>query len=269
VGFLSLAQLPNAALDEPQQAKLNRVVGELCNRLAPLIHNARLDSALRDSLAELRRQSDELTASRARVVHAADDERRRIERNLHDGVQPHLVAVAIELRLARELSGSDRARADEILAQLEGELEHALEQLRALAHGVYPPLLRDQGLLPVLTAAGRRASLPTHVSVETTRRYSPDVEATVYFCCLEAIANASRHAGPDAALTVHVWEQAGAVLFEVADDGRGFSAGVTRGIGLLSLEDRVGALGGTLTIESAPGAGTRIHGVVPVAPVAA
>jgi signal transduction histidine kinase len=174
----------------------------------------------------------------------------------------------LELRLARELAHSDRDRADEILAQVEGDLEETLEHLRVLAHGVYPPELRDRGLEPVLAAAGRRASLPAEVFVETTRRYGPDVEATVYFCCLEAIANACKHAGPDATLTVHVWEQAEAVLFDVADDGCGFHVGDRRGIGLLSLEDRVGALGGTLTIESTPGAGTRIHGVVPFASAA-
>jgi signal transduction histidine kinase len=267
VGFVSLERRPGAGADAGLEAELTRVVGELCHRLAPLIHNARLDSALRESLAELRRTSAELTASRARVVHAADDERRRIERNLHDGAQQHLVAVMLELRLARELARGDRARADEVLARVEGNLEETLEQLRVLAHGVYPPELRDRGLEPVLAAAGRRASLPAEVRVETTR-HSAAVEATVYFCCLEAIANACKHAGPDATLTVHVWEQAEAVLFEVADDGCGFHSADRRGVGLLSLEDRVGALGGTLTIESASGAGTRIHGVVPVASAA-
>ncbi len=262
VGLLVLERGPVEVGDAALYARIVAVVPELCDRIGPLLQNARLDTALRESVAELRSQASKLAASRARVVHAADDERRRIERNLHDGLQQHLVAATLELRLARELSASDRPRADEIMAGLERDLEHALEELRALAHGVYPPALRDQGLKPVLAAAARRATLPTRVAVETSRRHPPEVEATVYFCCLEAIQNACKHAGQGAAVSVRVWEQASGVAFEITDDGRGFSSREPDGVGLLNLEDRVGALGGTLTIDSAPGRGTRIHGIV-------
>jgi signal transduction histidine kinase len=266
VGLLALDRGPVEARDAAVDSKIASVVPELCVRIGPLLKNARLDTALRESLDELRSQASKLAASRARVVQAADDERRRIERNLHDGLQQHLVGATLELRLARELSASDRPRADEIMAGLERELEHALEELRALAHGVYPPALRDQGLKPVLAAAARRATRPTSVAVETNGRHAPEVEATVYFCCLEAIQNACKHAGSEAAVSVRVWEQGGGVVFEITDDGRGFSSREPHGVGLLNLEDRVGALGGTLTIDSVPGRGTTIRGMVAASP---
>jgi signal transduction histidine kinase len=251
--------------DAPFGDEDERVLATLARQVALALSNARLGSALEDSLDELRRQADELRASRARVVAAADAERRRIERDLHDGAQQHLIALAVNLRLARELAASDPKAAAALLEELSGDVQHALDDFRDLAHGIYPPLLVDRGLADGLRAALARSPVDARLELAPVRRYVPEVEATVYFCCLEALQNAGKHAGPDARATVRVWEDEGALLFEVGDDGRGFDAADGRGTGLAGMTDRVGALGGRLAIESSPGRGTRVSGAVPLA----
>ena len=209
-------------------------------------------------------QVKELRASRARVVMAGDAERRRIERDLHDGAQQHLVGLAVHLRLARDLADSEPAKAMEMLDSLGEVVQDALEELRDLAHGIYPPLLQDRGLAEALAAAAGRATIRTRVDAEGIERYEPDVEATVYFCCLEALQNAAKYAGDSAIAAVRIREEAGGLLFEVSDDGAGFDVARTRaGMGLTSMRDRVGALGGSLHVESASGAGTSITGLIP------
>ena len=152
-----------------------------------------------------------------------------------------------------------------MLEQLGGDLQDAVQELRDLAHGIYPPLLADRGLAEALRAAGTRAALPTSVDADGVERYAPPVEAAVYFCCLEALQNAGKHAGEDASAAVRVWEEAGALLFEVRDDGAGFDArGNGRGAGFVNMSDRVGAVGGRLTVESTPGAGTVVAGQIPL-----
>ena len=135
---------------------------------------------------------------------AADAERRRIERDLHDGAQQHLIGLALQLRLARELAGSEPDKADEILGGLDSEIQETLERLRDLAHGIYPPLLQDRGLTDALAAAALRAPIAARVEAQGLGRYPPDVEATVYFCCLEAVQNAAKHAGDGAFVTIRV-----------------------------------------------------------------
>jgi signal transduction histidine kinase len=199
------------------------------------------------------------------VVSAADAERRRIERDLHDGAQQQLVALCANLRLARELAGSQPAEVTELLEQLGSDIEMALEELRELAHGIYPPLLADRGLAEALSAVAARAPVHTRLEAGTLERYPPQVEATVYFCCLEALQNAGKHAGDAASATVRVFEKEGGLLFEVADDGPGFDpAAGGHGGGLTNMADRLGGIGGSLRIDSAPGGGTRIAGAIPL-----
>ena len=184
----------------------------------------KLDSALQESLDEVRRQADELRASRARIVEATDTERRRIERDLHDGAQQHLVALAVSVRLARQIADTDPEQAKAMLDQIGLDLQEAVQELRNLAHGIYPPLLMDRGLPDALRAAAGRAALPTSVEAEDIGRYPQQVEAAVYFCCLEALQNAGKHAGEGSDATVTLREDEGALLFDVADDGAGFDA---------------------------------------------
>ena len=242
------------------------MLSELARQLGLALHNMELDSALQATLDEVRRQADELQASRARIVAASDAARRQIERNLHDGAQQHLVALAVNVRLARKLAETDPEAAGTILDQLGDGLQEAVQELRALAHGIYPPLLVDRGVAEALRSAAGRAALPTEVEADGIGRYPADVEAAIYFCCMEALQNAGKHGGPGATATVRIREEEGAVLFEVADTGAGFdvSGAAGKGAGFVNMRDRVGAIGGTLEVHSAPGKGTTITGRLPV-----
>jgi signal transduction histidine kinase len=241
------------------------VLAELARQVGLALHNVRLDSALQASLDEVRRKAEELQASRARIVAAGNAERRRIERNLHDGAQQRLVALAVKLRLAHQLADVDVEQAKGMLEELRGELREAVEELRTLAHGIYPPLLMDQGLAAALGSAADRAALPTTVEAASVSRHPTEVEAAVYFCCLEALQNAAKHGGQRATATVRLWEEAGALRFEVADDGAGFDpTSKGQGAGFINMSDRLGAIGGTLQVDSTPGGGTRVSGTVPV-----
>jgi signal transduction histidine kinase len=228
-------------------------------------HNAQLGSALEASVAQLHSQAAELQASRTRIVAAGDSERRRIERNLHDGAQQRLAALAIKLSLAAELTERDLDQARKLLAELRGDVREAADELRCLAHGIYPPLLAESGLPAALSAAAHRSTLPITVQTAPVGRYPAEIEATVYFCCLEAIQNACKHAGAGATLGLRVWEDGATLAFEVTDDGRGFDAsGRGLGAGFVNMEDRLRALRGSLRVRSAPGRGTRVTGELPV-----
>jgi signal transduction histidine kinase len=243
-----------------------QVLVDLARQVGLALHNVELDSALQESLDEVRRQADELRASRARIVEAGDAQRRTIERDLHDGAQQHLVALAVNVNLARQFADTDPETAKEMLAQIGRDLQDAVQELRNLAHGIYPPLLMDRGLQEALSAAAARAGLPTAVVADGIGRYPQAVEAAVYFCCLEALTNAAKHAGDGAEATITVREEEGALLFIVADDGAGFdvASSARRGHGFVNMSDRVGAIGGRITVESAPGRGARISGRIPL-----
>ena len=242
-----------------------RAVVEVARQLGAMLHNAKLDSALQASLDEVRRQADEIQASRGRIVAAADQARRKIERDLHDGAQQHLVALAVRVKLAEQLLERDPEKARAALDDLESGLEDALQELRDLAHGIYPPLLADKGIPAALSSAARRAALPVTVDADGLGRFAPEAEATVYFCVLEAIQNAGKYAGDGATLTIRVREEDGTLTFVVSDDGVGFDVrGAGMGAGFTNMLDRLGALGGTLRVDSAPGQGTRVTGTVPV-----
>jgi signal transduction histidine kinase len=261
LGLIVVERQPDVPFSDEEE----QVLAALARQVGLALHNVRLGSALEASLDELQMQADELRASRARVVAAADAERRRIERDLHDGAQQHLVALAVNLRLARELAASDPVGARGVLEQLADDVHEALEGIRDLAHGIYPQLLIDRGLSEALRAALSRAPVRARLETATIGRYRPEVEATVYFCCLEALQNVGKHAGPDARATVRVWEEQGGLCFEVADNGAGFDPHTEpQGSGLTNMSDRLGALGGRLSLVSAAGDGTRVAGAVPL-----
>lgn len=242
----------------------DRVLTELARQIGLAFHNAQLDTALQTTLDELRAQAEALRESRARIVASGDAERRRVERNLHDGAQQHLVAMAVNLRLARDVIAEDPKEAAEMLDQLARDVKDTIQELRELAHGIYPPLLADSGLGEALRAAGSRSPLPVSVTAEGIARYSAEVEAAVYFCCLEALQNAAKHAA-GARVQVRVWAESGGLLFSVSDDGPGFDADSARkGHGFVNMADRLGAIGGTVRWESQPGHGARILGALPL-----
>ena len=258
-----------------------RVVTEVQDgdgRAIALIH----DAALRDqeefvraagslALGSLENQSltdqveaslHELSESRARIQAAADNERRRIERDLHDGAQQRLVALRIRLGLAGELMREDPAKGPELVRELGAEAEEALQEVRSLAHGVYPSLLADQGLTEALRALARNGSLVSRVD-GSVGRFAPEIESAVYFCCLEALQNVTKHAVGATAVTIAIVENEG-LQFEVVDDGPGFEPDRVRpGAGLTNMRDRLAAVGGELTLGSAPTTGTYVSGVIP------
>jgi len=207
---------------------------------------------------------EELRASRHRLVTAQDQERRRIERNIHDGAQQQLVALAVKLNLAQLTLRSDPPAVERMLEQLKADSQDALENLRDLARGIYPPLLADQGLAAALAAQARKSSLPVRVVANGLGRFRPDAEAAVYFCALEALQNVAKYAhASDVAVRVHAED--GRLTFEVTDDGDGFDPASTGyGTGLQGMADRLAALGGGLRVRAAPGAGTTVEGWVPV-----
>jgi len=222
-----------------------------------------LTSALQASLSDLQRRAEELRASRARVVTAADVERRRMERDLHDGAQEQLVLLGLKLGQAGRLIDEDPAAATAIHGELRADLHEALSQLRDLAHGIYPAVLEAQGLPAALREAVERAAIPAELHCDGARRYRPELEAAVYFCCLEALQNAAKHAGSGARVTVDLTERGRTLIFEVTDDGQGYEpADGSTGMGLQNMADRIGALGGELTIRSVPGSGTTISGSI-------
>lgn len=244
----------------------DRVLTELARQVGLALHNVSLDTALQASLEELKKRNLELQASRARIVAAADASRRQIERDLHDGAQQRLVAMAVKIGLLSRMSGGDPAAVRPLLDDLRREVQATVDELRELAHGIYPPLLRDHGLGEALRSAAKRAGLPTVVTMDTTRRFDPGVEAAVYFCCLEAMQNAVKYAGDTASIEVRVDADDECLTFEVADDGEGFEPGSgPDGHGFVNMRDRVGALGGAVVVSSTVGRGTRVTGTIPVA----
>jgi signal transduction histidine kinase len=221
------------------------------------LKNARLEAELRASIRDLR-------DSRARIASAADAERRRVERDIHDGAQQRLIALQVRLGLAAGLvEDHDDEAAAAMIAKLSGDAQSAIDELRELVHGIYPPLLIDRGLSEVLAVVARDAALPVAVDAEDIGRFAPETEAAVYFCCLEAVQNATKHAGDDAHVLISLHRQNGELAFEVTDDGRGFERRGSLGDGLRNMRDRISAAGGELDIVSARGRGTRVSGHLP------
>ncbi|MGZ4129884.1 MAG: histidine kinase [Actinomycetota bacterium] len=253
LGALAVAMPANDPID-PVREKL---IDDLAAQAGLALRNVRLT-------AELQTRLDELSAAQKRIVAAQDQERRRLERNIHDGAQQQLVALAVKARLARSLVGRNDDKASELLEQIGAETQEALEDLRDLARGIYPPLLADKGLVAALEAQARKSPIPAEVSPDGIGRYDQALEAAVYFSILEALQNAAKYS--DAArVSVALAQANGDVTFEVRDDGVGFEPNQTGyGTGLQGIADRLRALDGTLEVRSAPGSGTTIAGSVPV-----
>jgi signal transduction histidine kinase len=218
------------------------------------VENVRLD-------AELQARLDELRESRARIVEAGYAERRRVERDLHDGAQQRLVALALQLQLARSKMDSDPDAAAGMLETAAGELAAATDELRELARGIHPAVLTDRGLVPAVQALAGRAPLPVSVEADNSLRAPEAVEAAAYFVVSEALTNVARYADAEQAV-VRVQHRDGRLCVEVEDDGSG-GATLERGSGLRGLFDRVGALEGTLEVESEPGHGTLVRATLP------
>jgi signal transduction histidine kinase len=213
--------------------------------------------------ADLQRRLDELRASRQRLVAAQDEERRRLERNLHDGAQQNLVAIKVKLGLAEMMMTKDPQNARDLITALKADADEALQTLRDLARGIYPPLLADQGLQAAIQAQAGKATLPVTVEGNGVGRYPQEVEAAVYFCVLEALQNVQKYAGATSVI-VRVSDVHDDLQFEVRDDGRGFDqTSVVRGAGLTNMDDRLDALGGKLTVTSEVGRFTLVSGSIP------
>ena len=252
LGALALEKPRN----EPLTAAEDKLLQHLASQAGLVFRNSRLTAELQSTIEELR-------ASRRRLVEAQDAERRRIERNLHDGAQQQLVALSIQLGLLEE-SADDAACVRQTAPQLRAAVRAALDDLRDLARGIYPPLLAERGLVPALQAQARRAVLPVVIEADGVGRYPQDAETTVYFCALEALQNIAKYAGASRA-TVRLSCSASSLRLTVTDDGAGFDTTSARnGSGLQGMADRLAALGGTLDVRSRPGHGTTLTGQLPV-----
>jgi signal transduction histidine kinase len=237
--------------NDPMDPTKEKLIRELAGQAGLVLRNVRL--------------IEELRASRRRLVAAQDAERRRLERNIHDGAQQQLVALQVKQRLVQGMIERQPAKALELMTQLQVDTTEALDDLRDLARGIYPPLLADQGLSAALESQARKSPVPVTVETDGVERYTQDVEAAIYFCALEALNNLAKYANASRA-RVALSQTNGTLTFAVADDGVGFAVGerTSSGTGLQGMADRLDAIGGALEIRSAPGEGTTVVGRVPV-----
>jgi signal transduction histidine kinase len=220
------------------------------------LENAELQAGWNESLRELQ-------GSRARIAAASARERRSLERDLHDGAQQALVALSIKLSLAADRADDAELRRE--LIELGDELDSAIDELRDLAHGIYPSLLSDLGLVDSLRSVAQHASRNVEVSGDGVGRYQAEIESALYYCCREALQNAVRHAGPGTRISIRLHDSGSELSFEVRDDGSGFDTAARHGgTGLRNMDDRIGSLDGYVEVASAPGKGTVVSGAVPL-----
>jgi signal transduction histidine kinase len=198
------------------------------------------------------------------LVAVTDRERRRIERDLHDGAQQRLVVVAMQLRVAQRLQRTAPDQAADLLGALAQDVQHASAELRDLSHGIYPPQLNDQGLAAALHAEVLRIPLPVTLRCDHLTRHPQQIESAVYFSCLEGLQNTAKHAGPGARVILALHDDPDGLTFDLSDTGTGCDPDTAHaGHGLRNISDRIGALGGTLIIHTHPGAGVHLHGHIP------
>jgi signal transduction histidine kinase len=246
LGALTVAMPPA----EPLSKDGEHLVTDLAGQAGLVLRNARL--------------IEELHESRRRIVAAQDERARKLERDIHDGAQQQLVALAVKLRLADSFVGRDDERAHALLSELGTDTNDALETLRDLARGIYPPLLADKGLAEALRAQARKSPMPVQVQSDGVGRYPQAAEGAVYFCVLEALQNAAKYAEASQ-VSVRLAQRDGRLTFEIQDDGRGFDPAANgHGSGLQGMADRLEALGGSLEVASEPGRGTTISGWIRV-----
>ncbi|MEX0873591.1 MAG: histidine kinase [Actinomycetota bacterium] len=270
VGVLLMTLLITRALKRPMDdlIRMSRQAGTGDFRARAPVASAdeqgELTASFNQMVGDLGRVNDALNVSRARIVAASDEARRKVERDLHDGAQQHLVLAQLKLGLLeREISDDERAR--KIANDLRGELERGLQELRELARGIYPATLESEGLPGALSEVAERSPMDMTTDFDSAGRYTRELETAVYFCCLEAIQNATKHAGDGAQATIRLRSEGGALRFELVDDGVGFDASSTSPDGgIQHMADRLGAVGGELKVRSAPGEGTTVSGSVPI-----
>jgi signal transduction histidine kinase len=254
LGALSIEKRPGESLTATE----DKLVRDLAAQAGLVLRNVGLTEELLDTIEQLR-------TSRQRLVAAQDEERRKLERNLHDGAQQQLVALSVKLGLLERLVERDAEKAKEIAAQLQGDATEALEELRDLARGIYPPLLADKGLVAALESQARKSVVPVTIEADGVGRYAREAEAAVYFSCLEALQNVAKYASASRA-TVTLSDGDGRLRFEVTDDGVGFDMTTSSyGTGLQGIVDRLAALDGEIEVRSVRGAGTTVVGTLPVA----
>ena len=227
LGALSVSKRPGESLTPTE----DRLLTDLASQVGLVLKNAGLREQLLVRLEQIR-------ASRQRLVAAQDAERRRIERNIHDGAQQQLVALAIKLSITESMIGTDAEGERELLAELRQDVAGAVEDLRDLARGIYPPLLASKGLVAALEAQARKAPVPTSVTADGVGQYPQELEAAVYFCVLEALQNVAKYAAATGA-EVRLAASGHHLKFEVSDDGAGFDPGTKAyGTGLQGMADR-------------------------------
>jgi signal transduction histidine kinase len=248
-------RLAVAIVHDVQLAEDPELLGTAAEIALLALEHTELEAAQKESLRYL-------ADSRARLVKASDRERRKLERDLHDGAQARLTSIQIRLELAREMAADERLA--EELDAIGLDASAAIHELRSLSHGIYPTVLRSRGLVAALRSLAMRATIPIAVTDGGIGRCSAAVEAAIYFCCAEAVQNAIKHAGPGATVSIDLGRDHAGIRFAIADDGVGMSeSAVGKGDGLVGMRDRIGAVGGELEISSAPGCGTTLRGRIP------
>lgn len=262
VGEIAVEKPPG----EPITPAEDRLLADLASQAGLALRNVRLTVELQGKLDEIANRSEQLTVSRQRLVTARDAQRRQLERDIREGAQGQLLAIESKLGRATEVVEREPEAAIAILDELDEEATAALEGLRDLARGIFPPLLADEGIRAALEAHIRKSGVEAIIDIDPElrgARFDPDTEAAVYFCLVQALQNVTRHAG-DPTATVRLAEVDGSLEFSVRDEGIGFDpSGTPRGMGLQIMLDRVEALGGSLSVDSAPGRGTTVVGRVP------
>jgi signal transduction histidine kinase len=262
LGVLRLRERPGLALTAVEQ----RLFAGLAAQAGLVLRMVGLRAELEDRHAELVARADELQASRQRLIGAQDAERTRLERDIHDGAQQHLVALTVNLRLVQKIAVRSPERAARVLREQAGAAGVAIDTLRSLSRGIYPRLLADDGLVPALVSAVATSPIPVAIDAADVGRLPTPVESALYFCCMEAVQNAAKHSGARR-VSVRLGEEQDRWQLTVKDDGIGFEqepAGTAgTGAGLANMRDRLDAVGGRVTVGSLPGRGTTVTAVVP------